>query len=114
MKGDFIVLDLDDSYDNMSSTFVSYFDSNSEYVKWHARLGHVGQDRISRLAKEGLLDQLTRVKLPRCELCLTEKATIKPFGKASRASCPLELIHSDICGPMNIKARHGLPIPLFS
>ena len=24
-----------------------------------------------------------------------------------RASSPLELIHSDICGPMNVKARHG-------
>ena len=31
----------------------------------------------------------------------------KPFGKAVRATQPLELIHSDICGPMNVKARHG-------
>ena len=104
LKGDFIVLDLDDNYNNISSAYVSYFDSNSESVKWHARLGHVGQDRINRLAKEGLLDQLTRVKLPRCESCLAGKATMKPFGKAMRASSPLELIHSDICGPMNVKA----------
>ena len=41
---------------SISSAYVSYFDSNSESVKWHARLGHVGQDRINRLAKEGLLD----------------------------------------------------------
>ena len=32
LKGDFIVLDLDDSYDNTSSTFVSCFDSNFESV----------------------------------------------------------------------------------
>jgi len=32
---------------------------------------------------------------------------MKPFGKASRATIPLELIHSDICGPMSVKARHG-------
>jgi len=24
-------------------------------LKWHARLGHIGKDRMSRLAKEGLL-----------------------------------------------------------
>ena len=107
LKGDFIVLDLDNTYDNTSIAYVSYLDSNSESVKWHARLGHVGQDRMGRLAKEGLLDRLTRVKLPRCEPCLAGKATIKPFGKAMRASSPLELIHSDICGPMNVKARHG-------
>ena len=42
LKGDFIVLDLDDSNNSISSAFVSYFDSDSEFVKWHARLGHVG------------------------------------------------------------------------
>ena len=62
---------------------------------------------MNRLAKEGLLDRLTKVKLPRCESCLAGKATTKPFGKASRAATPLELIHSDICGPMSVKARHG-------
>uniref|UniRef100_A0A2N9ER04 Integrase catalytic domain-containing protein n=1 Tax=Fagus sylvatica TaxID=28930 RepID=A0A2N9ER04_FAGSY len=35
------------------------------------------------------------------------KACRKPFGKAVRATQSLELIHSDICGPMNVKARHG-------
>jgi len=52
----FHFLNLDDNDDNMSSIFVSYFNSNSESVKWHALLGHVGQDRMSRLAKEGPLD----------------------------------------------------------
>jgi len=32
LKGDFIVLDLDNTYDNTSTTFVSYFDFNSESV----------------------------------------------------------------------------------
>jgi len=45
LKRDFIILGLDNTYDNTSMAFVSYFDSNSESDKWHARLGHVGQDR---------------------------------------------------------------------
>jgi len=60
---------------------------------------------MSRLAKEGFVDRLTRVKLPRCETYLA--VTIKPFCKASRASSPLELFHSDICGPINVKEHHG-------
>jgi len=107
LKGDFIILNLNNTYENTSTAFVSYFDSNSESVKWHARLSHVGQDRMGRLARKGLLDRLTRVNLPRYEPCLAGKATIKPFSKAMRASSPLKLIHSDICGPMNVKARHG-------
>ena len=98
---------MDHCYNNSPSVFVSSFDFDSESIKWHARLGHIGQDRMSRLAKEALLDQLTKVKLPRCESCLAGKATVKPFGKASRASSPLEVIHSHICGPMNVKACHG-------
>ncbi|KAK2989564.1 hypothetical protein RJ640_018326 [Escallonia rubra] len=33
--------------------------------------------------------------------------TKKPFGKVGRATQPLEVVHSDICGPMSVKARHG-------
>ena len=33
LKGDFIILDLDNTYDNTSSTIVSYFDCNSAFVK---------------------------------------------------------------------------------
>ena len=48
-----------------------------------------------------------KVKLPICEHCLIGKATRLPFGKAKRATSKLQLIHSDICGPMNVRARHG-------
>jgi len=91
----------------MSSVFISSVDSNSDSVVWHAMLGHFSQDRMTRLAKGGLLGSLTQVRLPRSEPCLANKATKKPFGKASRALSSLELLHSDICGPLNVGARNG-------
>ena len=81
--------------------------SNTESILWHARLGHIGQDRLNRLARAGLLGSLAKVELPTCEHCLAGKATRLPFGKAKRAISPLQLIHSDICGPLNVRARHG-------
>ena len=34
--------------------------------------------------------------------------TKRPFsGKGIKANQPLELIHSDVCGPMNVKVRGG-------
>lgn len=63
---------------------------------------------MDRLAKAGLLGSLERVNLPMCENYLMGKASIKPFSQARRASYPLVLVHFDICGPINIKARHGV------
>jgi hypothetical protein len=37
-------------------------------------------------------------------IALLEKATILPFDKAKRASSPLQLIHLDICGLINVRA----------
>jgi transposase InsO family protein len=76
-------------------------------MNWHARLGHIGQDRMTRLARERLLVLLAKVNLPTCEHSLAGRSTRKPFGKGIRATIPLELIHSDVCGPMNVRARHG-------
>ena len=61
---------------------------------------------MTRLSREGLLGPLTKVNLPTCKHCLAGKSTRKPFGKGIRATVPLELIHSDVCGPMNVRARH--------
>ena len=51
LENDFLILDLDDCYHNKTfSVFVSYNDSFSDSVKWHARLGHIGQDKMNKLA----------------------------------------------------------------
>ena len=84
-----------------------FLTSTDNSTIWHARLGHIGQDRMNGLAREGLLGQLAKVSLPNCEHCLVGKLTRKPFGKATRASSPLQLVHSDIYGPLSVRARRG-------
>ena len=42
-----------------------------------------------------------------CENCLTGKTIRQPFGKGIRGEKPLQLIHSDICGPIKVRAKHG-------
>lgn len=78
-----------------------------ESIKWHAKISHIGQGRMNRLAQEGLLGSLAKVDLSTCKPCLARKAGRKPFAKATCAAHPLELIHSGICGPMNVRAWHG-------
>ena len=77
--------------------------SNSTNL-WHLRLGHINLNRIDRLVKDGVLNSLVVEPLPICEPCLEGKITKRPFSaKGNRAKDLLELIHSDVCGPINIR-----------
>ena len=85
----FIVLDtmLDGlSYNNNYFSYVTSSSNNKiDAITWHVRLSHIGQERIYRLVREGLLGLFTKVELSICENCLVEKATRKPFGKGIKA-----------------------------
>ena len=69
--------------DNSKRLKVSH--SNKAYLR-HLRLGHINQDRIQRLVKDGPLESLEEVCLPQCESCLEGKMTKRSFGgKGTRA-----------------------------
>ncbi|KAL0401902.1 UNVERIFIED_CONTAM: Retrovirus-related Pol polyprotein from transposon TNT 1-94 [Sesamum latifolium] len=75
---------------------------------WHARLGHISKDRIRRLVdtKSLKIDDLDH--LPTCESCLKKKMTKKPFViQSAIAKGLLDLVHTDVCGPLSILARGG-------
>ncbi|KAL0329306.1 UNVERIFIED_CONTAM: Retrovirus-related Pol polyprotein from transposon TNT 1-94 [Sesamum radiatum] len=75
---------------------------------WHARLGHISQDRMKRLVDSKSLEIDNLNNLPTCESCLKEKMTKKPFvGQSKLANGLLDLIYTDVCGPLNTQARGG-------
>ena len=49
LSNNFFMLDLDHS----SFSFIAHNDEVSDFVMWHARLEHIGKDRLARLAREG-------------------------------------------------------------
>ena len=84
------------------------FPSTSNAYLWHLRLGHINSNRIQRLVKDGLLEPLDFNEFPVCESCLEGKMTKMPFNaKGNRAKDLLELVHSDVGGPMSIQAKGG-------
>ena len=65
--------------------------------------------RMEKLHKDELLESLDFGSLDTCEPCLMEKMTRTPFnGIMERADDLLGIIHTDVCGPMNIPTRNGL------
>ena len=80
--------------------------NDSATYLWHCRLGHIGVKRMKKLHTDGLLESLDYESLGTCEPCLMGKMTKTPFsGTMERATDLLEIIHTDVCGPMNIEAR---------
>ena len=58
--------------------------------------------------KSEILNSLAFEPIPICESCLEGKMTKRPFkAKGYRATKPLELVHTDVCGPMGVQARAG-------
>ncbi|KAL0292003.1 UNVERIFIED_CONTAM: hypothetical protein Sradi_7006100 [Sesamum radiatum] len=75
-------------------------------VIWHARLGHISKDRIRRLVDSKSLEIDDLDHLPTCESCLKGKMTKKPFvGQSAIANGLLDLVRTDVCGPLSIPAR---------
>ena len=73
---------------------------------WHLRLGHINLDRIHRLVTSGHLSPLGVNALPVYEPYLEGKMTIRLFkAKGNRAKEVLDLVHTDLCGPMSTSAR---------
>ena len=51
---------------------------NHKYL-WHHRFGHIGEDRINRLKKDGILDLVKSDSILICESCLQKKIARLPF-----------------------------------
>ena len=63
---------------------------------------------MKKLHGDGILDSSALEAFELCESCLFGKMTKTPFTKScERASGLLELVHSDVCGPMSMTARGG-------
>ena len=78
-------------------------DNDSATYLWHCRLGHIGVKRMKKLNADALLESLDA-----CEPCLMGKMTKTPFsGTMERATDLLEIIHTDVCGPMSVETRGG-------
>lgn len=78
---------------------------------WHERFGHLnGGTLLDMVRGETALDIGLKGNevLPPCSSCIQGKLTSLPFPKnAQRSSTLLEIVHTDICGPMRIKSKGG-------
>jgi hypothetical protein len=78
---------------------------------WHNRYAHLSIKGLNTLAKKDMVKGLPALEEieDKCANCLTGKQHRSPIPKQAnwRASSKLELVHSDICGPINPTSNGG-------
>ena len=71
---------------------------------WHLRFGHLNFGGLQLLTKMKMVRGLPSIEHPNqlCEGCLLGKQSRKSFPKEAsrRATKPLQLVHTDVCGPI--------------
>lgn len=72
---------------------------------WHRRLGHINTNDLNKLkngAAEGVLfDDKSEDSKSSCIVCCEGKQTRLPFPRSTtKSEHALELVHTDLCGPM--------------
>jgi transposase InsO family protein len=73
---------------------------------WHRRAGHLGMDNLARMTSmvTGMsitADDIKRDDPAPCEACFKGKQAREAFGTShTKTRAPLELVHMDLCGPM--------------
>lgn len=73
---------------------------------WHRRFGHLGERNLNSLLSGELVNGMKAMQgekqLAICESCVAAKQTRNPFAlrQERRSSRVLELVHSDVCGPV--------------
>lgn len=71
---------------------------------WHRRLGHINKDYLNQMknAVNGMaLSENVDISKSSCEVCCEGKQCRLPFkSNGHRSSGLLEIVHTDVCGPM--------------
>ena len=99
-------LDRSDTHIHNIETKRCKVNNDSATYLWHCRLGHIGVKRMKKLHADGLLESLDYESFDTCEPCLMGKMTKTPFSETmERANDLLEIIHTEVCGPMSVEAR---------
>lgn len=94
-----------------TNSISAYICKNNEndYYLWHQRMAHLNFTDLNKLPEcaEGVKLLENKNKMI-CEVCQEGKQSRLQFPTGgSRAKKPLDLIHSDVCGPLEVKSLGG-------
>ncbi|KAJ9565935.1 hypothetical protein OSB04_001901 [Centaurea solstitialis] len=108
-QADIYIINMNTSTDNFC--FVSRASSNTNWL-WHKRLSHLNFKTLNQLCINNLvvgLPDFRYTKVSLCSACEKGKQTRASFKskQISSISSPLQLLHMDLFGPVNVQSIAG-------
>ena len=94
---------------NYSACAIQDSQAISDAKIWHARFGHLNFASLLRLQKSEMVSSLPKLEAPRkhvyegCILGKMQRSSFPKYGSV-RATQKLQLVHSDVCGPMQTRS----------
>ncbi|GMF45505.1 unnamed protein product [Phytophthora fragariaefolia] len=96
--------------DQEEARFVQYAGADSQWELWHARMGHPNKDALikTQRATNGI-PAVGQAFPTLCGGCMKGKQTVEAFPSRSetKTSRVLELVHTDVMGPMKTSSKGG-------
>jgi hypothetical protein len=107
--------DKEKNEENDNKVLITKEIEKTEKMSWHKKFGHLSFDNLRLLKTKTMVRGLENAKVenkqndPICDDCMVMKATRTNYkGKSGRTSKRiLEIIHSDICGPISPSSIGG-------
>ncbi|HBK83012.1 MAG TPA: hypothetical protein DDZ41_05350, partial [Flavobacterium sp.] len=92
-----------ENVDSVASVLLAKDETDA--MLWHRRLGHLNFESMKKM-RDGIVKGVTfhdnsTINIKNCETCAMGKQTRRKFAKSERTSKNiLDLVHSDLMGPM--------------
>lgn len=81
-----------------------------DVMKWHNRFGHLNFASLRQLSNKQMVFGLP-INIPtdvNCALCMSSKCTQRPYSNSQNyAADVLGVVHTDVCGPVNVASIGG-------
>uniref|UniRef100_H3H572 Polyprotein n=2 Tax=Phytophthora ramorum TaxID=164328 RepID=H3H572_PHYRM len=90
--------------------YVEYAGVDSEWELWHARMGHLNKDALAKTQRATTgMPTLDHKSMTICGGCMKGKQTVAhfPSRSLSKTTKVLQLVHTDVMGPMKTKSKGG-------
>jgi transposase InsO family protein len=90
--------------------YVEYAGVNNQWELWHARMGHLNKDALAKTQRATTcMPMMDKKPMTLCGGCMKGKQTVAhfPSRSMSKTTKVLQLVHTDVMGPMKTKSKGG-------